>query len=573
MPQQIVNLSTQAPGFFGLNRQAAGDILPVGWATEAVNFVFDDIGRLAARKGTQYVNTSAISGTPTVKTVFEYIDSVGNSTTILAAGNKIYSDLSGTLTDITGSITCTADHWQFVNFNGNVVGFQASHRPIIWKGTSTFTYLVDEHTARANTTAYSTGDMVIPVTSSSFYLKCKTGGTTAGSEPGFATTEGIDTTDGTVVWTTHVIPDGDAGCAAGGLLWNIDGQLLKYSDLLIPHVWDTTNTGNQFDLGTVWRNGMDAGVAISEFNGYLAVFGKHSIAVYSGYWNQQTAGAVDVTSMSLVENIAGTGCLGRDTVADIGEDILFMSRTGVRSLGRTIQEKSNPLTDISKNVRDYLLQNVLNESSTNLKATFHPRYGFYILSIPFQSKVFCFDTKQPLQDGALRCTEWNVAYHALSSHSDNELYIGMTGGYFSKYAKYADGISSTGTGGSTYTVLYHSAWHDFGEEVSDRLKIPKRMGITCYGGNSQTFTLKWAYDYSGTFQTQAVNIPDATVAEYGIAEYNIAEWSGGIEFNTVNSSITQSGRIIMQGITGAIDGRSFALQRINTQAKLGRMVL
>jgi hypothetical protein len=318
---------------------------------------------------------------------------------------------------------------------------------------------------------------------------------------------------------------------------------------------------------------MDTGVAISEFNGYLALFGKHSISIYSGYWDQQTAGAVDVTSMALVENLSGIGCLGRDTVADIGQDILFMSSTGVRSLGRTIQEKSNPLNDISKNVRDYVIGYAVGETAANLKACFYPKEGMYLLSSPTNSKVFCFDTKQPQQDGSLRCTEWDVAYHSLSAHTDNNLYVGLTGGYFAKYNKYLDGVASTGTGGSTYTVTFHTGWHDFGEEVSSRLKIPKRMGITCYGGNSQTFTLKWAYDYTDSFQTAAISVRAATLAEYGEAEYNIAEYSGGIEFNNLKTSVTQSGRIMKQGISGPINGRLFALQRINTQAKIGRMVL
>lgn len=52
--------------------------------------------------------------------------------------------------------------------------------------------------ARANTTAYSVGnEMFVGL----YVFTCKTAGTSAGSAPSFTNTIGVDTTDGTVVWT------------------------------------------------------------------------------------------------------------------------------------------------------------------------------------------------------------------------------------------------------------------------------------------------------------------------------------------------------------------------------------
>ena len=64
--------SIVAPGSLGLNKQNSGALLPPQWATEALNAVFDDNNRLAARKGWLSQTTSAITGTPDIHQLFEY---------------------------------------------------------------------------------------------------------------------------------------------------------------------------------------------------------------------------------------------------------------------------------------------------------------------------------------------------------------------------------------------------------------------------------------------------------------------------------------------------------------------
>ena len=104
---------------------------------------------------------------------------------------------------------------------------------------------------------------------------------------------------------------------------------------------------------------MDEIVALGAHNGYLIIFCKNNIIIYGDNDNFQAG--MTTSSLTLVEVIEGVGCIARDSVQNTGEDILFLSNTGVRSLNRTVQEKSQPMRDISKNIRDDIIQAVTSE--------------------------------------------------------------------------------------------------------------------------------------------------------------------------------------------------------------------
>jgi hypothetical protein len=56
-------------------------------------------------------------------------------------------------------------------------------------------------TARANSTAYSVGDIVRPAAGNGYLFRCVVAGTSGGSTPTYVTTIGRETVDGTVVWS------------------------------------------------------------------------------------------------------------------------------------------------------------------------------------------------------------------------------------------------------------------------------------------------------------------------------------------------------------------------------------
>lgn len=504
MSKQLIPLTVQSPGFFGLNTQQAGSILPPGWATKLDNFIFDNVGRMASRKGTQQINATVITNTPTIKSVHEYVDASGNKVNILACDNKIYKEVSGTMTDVSGTITTpTGDNWQFVNFNGWCVGFQDGHDPIV---------------------------------------------TTSATTPAFADSGG----------TQYA---GSMGLSAYGRLWTILDNTLYYSDLLINDF--TGGSSGNFDLSLYWPNGMDEAVALVDFNGYLVVFGKESIIVYEN--------ADNVDNMTIVEGIDGTGCIARDSVQAIGKDLVFLSSTGLRSLGRTVREESMPLSDISKHVRDALLSLASTETLSDIKSVYNREDGFYLLSLPTAGVSYMFDLKSPNEDGTWKVAKWTIAPTAMMYTEGLEMKVAVEDGYLSDYKNYYDGADNTGTNGSTYAIDFEGVWNDFGQEVSYMLKILKQVNVLGAGTAGSTVTFKWAVDYGSTFANRSLAFTTTPPSAYGVAQYGIDTYAASGDFERITSNLAKTGQVVKIGLLSTVDGNSFALQRIDLLAKIGKI--
>jgi len=322
--------------------------------------------------------------------------------------------------------------------------------------------------------------------------------------------------------------DGNDVLAAYGRLWTVYDNNLYYSDLLINSF--AGGSSGSFDLASYWKGGMDEAVAIADFNGYLVVFGKRNIIVYDNPDDP-------TSSMSIVENISGIGCIARDSVQSTGEDLVFLSADGVRTLSRVIQEKSLPVGDISRNNKDHILSYALNEDADDIKSVHCKCGNFYLLSLPTSGKTFYFDFRQRLEDGSARTTEWELAPEAMYSTVDGALYFGITTGYISSYGGHLDAVLANGDDGDTYRIDYEGAWNDAGQEAASLLKIPKNLRYKILGGEGSTITIRWAFDYQETFTSYNVTIPVSIGSEWGEAEWGEGEWSGTHVFNDVRANM------------------------------------
>lgn len=557
-----------APGFFGLNTQL--NTTPgLQWAAQANNCVIDARGRLAARQGRSHLTTAAISGTPAVRAVFEQVTSDGTATIISAASTKLYSGTT-TLTDRTGTaggVTgITAAYWQFQNIADKCVGFQDAHDPVV-RTTGNFSLLQQSITAWAAGTAYSIGDVRRATSGNeTLYFHCTTAGTSdATTEPTWNTTVGGTTTDNTVTWTTRKMPNGNVCHSAFGRIWvtsHGDDSVVEFSDTLLPHIFRGGAAGT-LDLKQVWSG--DQVVAISSIEDFLVIFGKRTILMYSG--------ASDPSTMTLSEKIDGVGCIARDAVANTGDDLLFLSASGVRTLSRAILGGKQPLGDLSVNVRDTFMDEIAAETTANIKAAYHEDAGFFAVFLTADDIAWVFDRRFPNPDGSAKVTRWaGIGVRAAYSASDRILYFGGDG-VVAKYSGYNDGASGT------YVLSYRSTWVDFGEAdpsgrigLASRMKIPKSWRNRVTTGANYDVTYVWGFDYSEALHTEIIALgTGATGSEWGTAEWGVGEWSGGDIFGDSRVHPNSHGQVLRIGMNVTIDGAAIAFQEILLAAKLGRL--
>lgn len=513
MAQPLQNITVASPGFFGLNTEESPIGLNPSYASVADNCIIDKLGRIGARKGYKEVTTNgaAVLGTSRgIEVVLEFISRAGVTTVFSCGNNKIFTGTT-TLAEVTLPVgySITANNWKMVSFNNDVYFFQRDHAALV---------------------------------------------SVAGS-----------TTLVAVVHGAHAAPEANEVLAAFGRLWAADitgnKHTVYWSSLLDGNNWHGNSSGS-VDLTSVWPTGFDEVVSLAEHNGFLIIFGKKSIIIYTGAESPSS-------DLTLSDTIEGVGCVARDSVQSTGSDLFFLSSRGVMSLGRVIQEKSLPLNDISKNVRTDLLQTLAAEANINgtreeIKSIYSPIDAFYLLTFPLSKVVYCFDLRQPLENGAYRATTWSsIEPIAFSIFANDHLLMGHSEGIV-EYDTYLDGTEQ-------YQLRYFSNVLDFGNAAN--LKFLKKFNLTIIGGQNTNATLNWGYDYTSNFTKQAIVFgASASSAEYGVAEYNIAEYVASGTINTPKVNTSGSGEVVTIGIEAEINNTPFSVQKIDIHALLGRLI-
>ncbi len=541
MASQLQTASIAAPGFYGLNTQESSITLSSGFALKAQNCVIDKYGRIGARRGWTALNTTVntdLGAANPVEFLFEVV--TGGGTEVLSAGNNKLFVGTTTMTtktvrnaDNSGNATYTisANNWQGAalsygdvsDFQPHVYLAQAGHPMLVWHELPTSGGAFDAHDSGTFGFQRVGDDAKLPSNHS-----------TSTFAPSWV-------------------------LSAYGRIWcggiSGDTQTVYFSDLLAGTDFLNGSAG-YLNLQEVLPNG-DPVIAAAAHNGYIIFFGRRNTAIY--------ANPLDTASLQLVEVIANVGCVARDSVQSIGTDVLFLSDAGVRSLQRVIQEKSLPMRDISKNVRDDLMAAVASETDlTKIKSIYYERDAIYLLTLPTTKFVYCFDTRAPLQDNSMRVTIWDsIEPKAFTVTQDKNLLIGKPG-YIGKYYGHSDN-------GTAYRLQYFTNYFDF--DASTALKILKKIGWVLIGGTNQSVAVKWGFDYSEGYQATTYNLDTATVYEYGIGEYNIAEYTSGIVLDRFSINAGGQGTVIQLGLEADINGNPLSIQKIDVGLKQGKTLV
>jgi hypothetical protein len=525
--------SNSTLGFLGLNTQDSGVTLESGYAKKATNCIIDKYGRLGSRRGWQMITTDngTLADTTTIDSIFEFRTLGGTSTFLSAGGNKIYSGVS-TLTELdiydadsSGPVplspqpTFTDNRWQWTALqegSGSGVeayGFaaQSGHPMLVYReGAHSGPYVLQR-----------IGDY--------------------GDIP-----------------TGVGVFDPDCIHAAFGRVWagriTENKTTLYYSQLLNGAYFSGSGSG-LLDIGAVVGNN-DEIVAITSHNKFLVVFCYNNIVIYDNADNPSTLVLADV--------ITGVGCIARDSVQQTGTDLIFLSKSGIRSLQRTIEEKSLPMRELSLNIRDDLVNYINGEPVNTIRSVYFERDALYLLVLPGLKQTICFDMRAALPNGAARATIWTgLVPSSCLSTIDRNLYFGFAGG-IGRYFGYNDN-------GEGYRLEYYTANTDFKEPFS--LKFLKKAKIIIIASGTQDIIVKYGFDYKTTYssRTYTKDFIGGT-SEYNLAEYNINEFSAGVGISEISLNLGGSGKILEFGVEVPINGAPISLQEMSVYMKTGKML-
>lgn len=431
----------------------------------------------------------------TITALSEIKDNTGVYRTFYTANKKLY--VEGV--DITPVATIISDDWEVAQFNNKLYLFNIQNDPIVvWHNGTAFT------------------------------------ASKISSHPSYVAS----------------VQKGNTVTASYGRLWYGYKNTLYWSDLLIGEAWGGGSSGS-INLDKVWADGTDEVVKVVDHNGFLIIFGKRQILVYKG--------ADEPSTMAIEDKIVGVGCTARDSVQQIGDDVLFLSASGVKSLNRIIQQKSLPLLDISRNVKDDLLMQYA--SSNKIKSLYADKEGLYLLA--FDGKLFAFNTSSRLEDGTFKVTTWTGLVNGSSFYQrkNGDVLIGGLGVY--KLSGYTDDTQP-------YTMKFTTGHLDFDQPFS--IKMLKKIGVTTIGGSGALVKAKWSFDYTESFKSASKAQQSNAAYYYGVAEFGVSEYSSGVF--TVNNTFSTdgSGTTLQVSVEADINSFPLSIQKIDIYGLIGRSI-
>lgn len=521
MPSPLFPVRLRSPGVRGLVTDQESETQNHQWATTLRNAVINSSNRIAARNGWTMVTTSGNHSDDT-EALYEFVEDDDTVYIVSAADDKIYS---GTVTLVDRSnlgtavfTTPTAADWQFVTLNGMCFGFQANHDPIIWEPSSTnLVGQSDDFEDLHEATGY-----------------------------------------------TGTAPNGNAAISTHGRIFAFDDghQVIKWCVLLNPVDWSSAGAG-AVDLRNIWPGGGDIGVALVEWNDFLVVFGERSVLVFSGLDdpNEQfsLAGGASDTSDGQKDTLTGDGLVSRDAVVSVGTQLIYLSRSGLRSLSRALVGENLPLTTIAPQIQLKLtvdIEAALN-AGLSIKMVYHRPLSAIIAKIG--SKYWYFDVRDP---NLVRASQWDSIGWLSAASVGGALYLGQNDGVAS-YSSFTDGTAS-------YLWEYRSPWVPLTGEHS-RTFIAKSVQGFYESDLAQTITLDWAFDYTSSRFTENAALDVGQASEWGEAEFGIGEWGTSGTLIRQDYEASGDGSIIQFGIRTTINGGNFAVQEVDFFGKVGRV--
>lgn len=377
--------------------------------------------------------------------------------------------------------------------------------------------------------------------------------------------------------------NGDIAISAYGRLWvsGVDGdyQTIYYSDLLREDQWydadaepvDDYNTGGKINVNEYWPVEYDEIVNIHAHNGLLIVFGRQSILLYGNAGNGDPAGE---DGIFLQDAISSVGLIERDALCNIGTDVMFCDDTGVRSIGRVIQEKSNPVAEPSLNVKRDFMQMIRFEKTSGalvkgVELCYFPSKSLFVALFKSTSTAYAFGTERPSSTGGAMATRWTDCQFASMYFADTFTKgIPYLGGRNNRAVLAYDGYKAD----ESYEFRFESM--ALGISQGQMMDIMSKSIIYLLSSEATPVEAKalWGYEGYLNFEYDFKTSPKGST-EYNVAQWGVDEWLGagtGIWRNKVNTM--GSGTFLRVGLSAQVRNVGFSIQEIAVNTAVGRLV-
>ena len=389
--------------------------------------------------------------------------------------------------------------------------------------------------------------------------------------------------------------DGDIAISAYGRLWvsGVNGNYheIHYSSLLDETQWydasdlttDTGNTGGVIDVREYWPVESDTIVGIHAHNGFLLVFGRNSILVYA---NADAGDPAGENGIQLQDTISNVGLVRRDAICNIGTDVLFVDDSGVRSIGRVIQEKSNPIGEPTLNIRREVQAVIQQEIAVNplwsgIKMEYMPSKSLAVMLFTGLRIAYVLHLNMPSKTGGMKITRWTECFWndscEVKSADGDLIYLG--GKVNKGLLKYQGYMQGDGVGQpEPYIMRYESMALAMGQSPM-QTAIPKSIHLVCMG----EFIPGQANALWG-FSDRMIGSREFQIEVEGGSEYNVNEFTddgteelagfypdGGPYYKGYKINTTGSGELFRVGLEVKIQGGRYALQEIDINSAIGRL--
>ena len=242
-------------------------------------------------------------------------------------------------------------------------------------------------------------------------------------------------------------------------------------------------------------------------------------------WGNPQGDPAAVGGIYLADTIENIGLVNRDAITSDGRDLLFMDDTGLRSLGRTIQEQSAAIGDLTRPVRTDITSDLRKTLLVGgVELVFSPKNSFVLIIMRGIGVVWVADTRMRLQDGSFRMTVWPQTQ--ISTAFYLEEFEKVIFGIDADDVALADYNGSSDYTGTPYVFEYSSPILSFGD--STRLKIVKQVDYTIIAGTGNA-EAEARIDYFG-FRDRVLSRTFSVIGAGVGSQYANNEYNSGAEY-------------------------------------------